>query len=312
MRAVSASGRRDPTPAHAAWTVDTVAPKVTLAASGQREHDERPHAGVLGNGRHRSDGFVENHGQGVLGAASSGSPVQTLTSTCRAATWSVPAARRWRTAPTPRRRSSLTSVGNTRHQHAQHVHDPGLRRRRLRAADSSAAGAAHASPPPTAPAPSTYSVGGTVSGLSDGAVVVLQDNGGDDLTVASNGSFTFATPLADGAAYSVTIAKHRAGEVCTLSGGSGTVASANVTSVAVTCVPSTTQLGADNFNRADGGLGAGWTAMTDGALSIASQQVVGTAGRTTRATFGAARELQQRPVLADRGDVELDRSRRRR
>ncbi len=40
----------------------------------------------------------------------------------------------------------------------------------------------------------TYSVGGTVSGLS--GTVVLQDNGGDDLSVAANGPFTFATKLA--------------------------------------------------------------------------------------------------------------------
>src|SRR5262249_33073756 len=45
----------------------------------------------------------------------------------------------------------------------------------------------------------TYSVGGTVSGLS--GTVVLQDNGGDDLSVTANGAFTFATRLANGAVY---------------------------------------------------------------------------------------------------------------
>ena len=34
----------------------------------------------------------------------------------------------------------------------------------------------------------------------------------------------------------------------------------------------------DDFNRADGGLGSGWAAMTDGGLSIVSQQAVGNAG----------------------------------
>ena len=37
----------------------------------------------------------------------------------------------------------------------------------------------------------------------------------------------------------------------------------------------------DNFNRADGGLGANWTADSDAGMSIASQQVAGTAGKTT-------------------------------
>ena len=50
---------------------------------------------------------------------------------------------------------------------------------------------------------STYSVGGTLSGLS--GTVVLQDNGGDNLTLTANGSFTFATQLASGAAYAVTV-----------------------------------------------------------------------------------------------------------
>ena len=44
----------------------------------------------------------------------------------------------------------------------------------------------------------TYSVGGTLSGLS--GTVVLQDNGGDNLTLTANGSFTFATQLVGGAA----------------------------------------------------------------------------------------------------------------
>ena len=37
-----------------------------------------------------------------------------------------------------------------------------------------------------------YSVGGTVSGLS--GTVVLQDNGGDNLTVTASDTFAFATP----------------------------------------------------------------------------------------------------------------------
>ena len=49
----------------------------------------------------------------------------------------------------------------------------------------------------------TYSVGGTVSGLSGTAV--LQDNGGDNLSVSANGSFTFSSPLADGVGYDVTV-----------------------------------------------------------------------------------------------------------
>lgn len=49
----------------------------------------------------------------------------------------------------------------------------------------------------------TYTVGGTVSGLK-GKGLVLQNNAGDDLTVDANGNFTFDTPVADGAKYEVS------------------------------------------------------------------------------------------------------------
>ena len=79
----------------------------------------------------------------------------------------------------------------------------------------------------------TYTVSGTVSGLS--GTVVLQDNGGDNLSVTANGSFTFATSLASGAAYSVTVKTNPSGQTCTVTSGSGTVGTANVTNVAVSC-----------------------------------------------------------------------------
>ena len=82
-------------------------------------------------------------------------------------------------------------------------------------------------------ATSSYSVGGTVSGLS--GTVVLQDNGGDNVSVSANGSFTFPTSLASGASYNVTVKSYPSGQTCTVANGSGTVASANVTNVAVSC-----------------------------------------------------------------------------
>ena len=126
----------------------------------------------------------------------------------------------------------------------------------------------------------SYTVGGTVSGLSSGAVV-LQDNGGDDLSVSANGSFTFATALATGAAYSVSVKTNPSGQACTVASGSGTVGSANVTNVAVTCTGSSASSASDDFNRADGGLGSSWTPIADGGMAIASQQVTGTTSATT-------------------------------
>jgi large repetitive protein len=85
---------------------------------------------------------------------------------------------------------------------------------------------------------SAFTVGGTLTGLAAGATVVLQNNAGNNLTVAANGAFTFATPIASGGTYSVTVLTQPSTttQLCTVTNGSGTVASANVTSVSVNCV----------------------------------------------------------------------------
>ena len=81
----------------------------------------------------------------------------------------------------------------------------------------------------------THTIGGTVSGLSSGASVVLKDNGADALTVSANGSFTFTTPVASGASYTVTVGTQPAGETCQVANGGPAVVTANVNNVAVTC-----------------------------------------------------------------------------
>ena len=91
-------------------------------------------------------------------------------------------------------------------------------------------------PPPPPPPPSgNVTIGGTASGLAGGKLV-LQNNGGDDLAVAANGSFTFPTAIAGGATFAVTVKAQPAVPVqtCTVSGGSGSASTA-VTSVSVTC-----------------------------------------------------------------------------
>jgi len=80
----------------------------------------------------------------------------------------------------------------------------------------------------------TYSVGGAVSGLSGN--LILQNNGGDDLAANADGPFTFATVLSDGSAYAVTVSSQPTGQTCVVTNGSGTIATADVTNVAVDCV----------------------------------------------------------------------------
>ena len=81
--------------------------------------------------------------------------------------------------------------------------------------------------------PTTYTIGGTVSGLT-GTGLVLQNNGGNNLPVSANGSFKFTTAVASSAAYKVTVLTQPTGQSCTVANGSGT-ANANVTSVHVVC-----------------------------------------------------------------------------
>lgn len=80
----------------------------------------------------------------------------------------------------------------------------------------------------------TYTVGGTVAGLT-GAGLVLQNNGGDNLAVSANGDFTFATALANGAGYSLSVATQPAGQNCSVANGAGTINGANVTNTQVNC-----------------------------------------------------------------------------
>jgi hypothetical protein len=86
-------------------------------------------------------------------------------------------------------------------------------------------------PPPPA---STYTIGGSVSGLTGS--VTLQNNAGDDLIWSANSSFAFATALEEDSPYAVTVLSDPTDQTCSVTNGSGTVAAADVTDVAVTCV----------------------------------------------------------------------------
>jgi sugar lactone lactonase YvrE len=88
-------------------------------------------------------------------------------------------------------------------------------------------------------APLTYTVGGSVSGLT-GAGLVLLDNGADGLNLPANGSFHFATPLASGASYLVTVSADPTGgiQTCVVTNASGTVVSSPIEDVTVTCMAS--------------------------------------------------------------------------
>lgn len=85
-------------------------------------------------------------------------------------------------------------------------------------------------------ATNSYTVGGTVMGLV-GSGLVLADNGANNPPISKAGPFTFATPVQSGSGYNVAVATQPTNppQTCTVSNGSGTVGSSNVTNVAVVC-----------------------------------------------------------------------------
>ena len=127
-------------------------------------------------------------------------------------------------------------------------------------------------------------IGVTVSGLT-GAGLVLQDNGGDSMTVTANGSYTFKSTV--NGAYDVTVLSQPTAptQICAVTKGSG-IATANVTGIAVACVNSFTVGG--NIN---GLVGTGlvlqnnksdnFTATGNGAFNFKTQIATGTAYSVT-------------------------------
>ena len=86
-----------------------------------------------------------------------------------------------------------------------------------------------------APTP-TYTIGGTVSGLTASGLKLSLNGGAQTLDVASGASsFQFANAVANGIVYNVEISTQPSSQICSVSGGSGTVSGGDVTSIAVTC-----------------------------------------------------------------------------
>ena len=90
----------------------------------------------------------------------------------------------------------------------------------------------------------TYRVGGTLAGLAGGSLI-LRNNGGGDLTLAANGTFQFATAVASGGAYAVTVQAQPLdpSQTCVVSQSAGTVGATDITDVTVNCTTNTFLIG---------------------------------------------------------------------
>ena len=102
----------------------------------------------------------------------------------------------------------------------------------------------------------TYTIGGSISGYT-GSGLVLQDNGGSNLSVSSGAtSFTFGTPIASGSTYNVTVLTQPSSpaQTCTVTNGSGTVTNSNISGVQVTCTAVTYTIGGSISGYAGSGM----------------------------------------------------------
>jgi len=142
--------------------------------------------------------------------------------------------------------------------------------------------------PPAPPPPATFTVGGTLSGLNGS--VTLANNGGDSRALSANGAFTFPTAAQTGAAYNVTVTAQPANQTCAVTSGTGTVAAANVSAIAVACVTNTFTVGGAVTGLNGGGLvlrnnaGNDLTRDADGAFTFTTAVAAGSPYAVTIAT----------------------------
>ncbi len=83
-----------------------------------------------------------------------------------------------------------------------------------------------------------YNIGGELNGLAIGKSIILQNNGGDDLSLDADGTFIFSTKVPNGAPYKVTVKTQPDGQSCFVDNGEGVISGANVTNVSVNCYDS--------------------------------------------------------------------------
>lgn len=87
----------------------------------------------------------------------------------------------------------------------------------------------------SAPGKGGFALGGTLSSLGVGRSLQWQLNGADATSATGDGAIAFASGLTTGTAYAITVSAQPRWQTCTVANGSGTIASGDVTNVAITC-----------------------------------------------------------------------------
>jgi hypothetical protein len=129
-----------------------------------------------------------------------------------------------------------------------------------------------------------YVIGGNVTGVQGGQKVILEDNGGDLISVNGNTSFMFPHAIPSGGTYAVTVVGSPLfpAETCRVSMGTGTVTSANIINVLVNCNPNIYNVGGTVVGLTGTGL-----VVTDNASDNRSITANGTFMFTSPVTSGS-------------------------
>jgi len=84
----------------------------------------------------------------------------------------------------------------------------------------------------------SFTIGGTVSGLTSDGLVLTNGTAGGTVTIASAATaYVFTAPVTYGNSYGVTVLTQPAKDVCTVSNPAGIMGDALVSNINVTCVP---------------------------------------------------------------------------
>ncbi len=135
-----------------------------------------------------------------------------------------------------------------------------------------------------------HTLGGIVAGLT-GSLALSQN--GETLTLHSNGPFAFATLVAEGATYAVTVQSQPVSQVCTISNGSGTIGAGDTHDISVNCATSMAIVGGTVSGLVNGyesdvilQLNGSETiaVSSDGAFEFSTPLIVGTGYAVTVAT----------------------------
>ena len=153
------------------------------------------------------------------------------------------------------------------------------------------------------PGPTTFNIGGTITGLSGSGLVLA--NGSESVSVTT-GATQFTLPAhASGTAYSVAVQTQPGGLTCTVSAGSGTIGGQPVTDVKVDCHGHTLYVAGNGSNVVDVlPLDAAGMPVASSFATVAADQyprrlVASTDGKHLYVLAGGANAIDLYDVAAD-------------